>query len=185
MLIGLMGKKQVGKDTVANHLGGKYSFRQLAFADPLKEMCASITNTPLINWYNNNLKDKHLDNHFSEFTYRQFMQHMGDAIRNGLSEKAFIISTFDRMHNFDINGLHCNTVISDIRFDNELEFVYNIGGKIIHIIRPQEENDTHISEQMILSTKQRQFVDKQLINDSTIDNLLNSVDLIIQEYRKK
>src|SRR5262245_15915297 len=36
MLIGLTGRKQVGKDTIASYLIEKYEFEKHAFADPLK-----------------------------------------------------------------------------------------------------------------------------------------------------
>ena len=38
MLIGLIGNKRVGKDTIANILVNKYQFKKLAFADPIKEV---------------------------------------------------------------------------------------------------------------------------------------------------
>ena len=39
MIIGLCGKKRVGKDTFADYLVDNYNFDKYAFANPLKEAC--------------------------------------------------------------------------------------------------------------------------------------------------
>ena len=38
ILIGLVGKKNSGKTTVADYLAEKYSFTKISIADPLKQM---------------------------------------------------------------------------------------------------------------------------------------------------
>ena len=42
MLIGLIGNKRVGKDTVANFLVEGFQFKKLAFADPIKEVISLL-----------------------------------------------------------------------------------------------------------------------------------------------
>lgn len=42
MLIGLIGNKRVGKDTVANMLVDKFDFQKIAFADPIKEVISLL-----------------------------------------------------------------------------------------------------------------------------------------------
>jgi len=43
LVIGLCGRKRVGKDTVAEYLKKQFGFTQYAFADPLKEACKVCT----------------------------------------------------------------------------------------------------------------------------------------------
>ena len=37
-LIGLLGRKQSGKDTLGNYLVDKYNYKRYAFADPIKDI---------------------------------------------------------------------------------------------------------------------------------------------------
>ena len=38
-IIGILGNKRVGKDTVADYLVKNYGFIKYNFADPIKEIC--------------------------------------------------------------------------------------------------------------------------------------------------
>ena len=64
-------------------------------------------------------------------------------------------------------------VVTDIRFDNELQIIKELGGVTVRVTRPKIENtDTHSSETQI-----SQFdVDYDLLNDTTIENLYDLVD---------
>lgn len=42
VLLGLLGRKRAGKDTLANILTREYGFHQLVLADPLKEACRAL-----------------------------------------------------------------------------------------------------------------------------------------------
>ena len=53
MLIGLLGKKRVGKDTVAEYLIEKYNFIRYAFADPIKEIAGIMFNFSYEQLYGN------------------------------------------------------------------------------------------------------------------------------------
>ena len=47
IILGMKGQAGSGKDTVANYLVKKHGFTRIAFADPLKEICAIISGWPL------------------------------------------------------------------------------------------------------------------------------------------
>ena len=42
MIIGIIGKKRVGKDTVADYLVTEYGFEKMALADPMKKAVKEI-----------------------------------------------------------------------------------------------------------------------------------------------
>ena len=42
MIIGLVGKKGSGKDTMADFLVENYHFKQYAYAEPLKKLCQDL-----------------------------------------------------------------------------------------------------------------------------------------------
>jgi len=44
MIIGLIGNKRVGKDTVADYICEKFQFKKYAFADGVKDTCKVLFN---------------------------------------------------------------------------------------------------------------------------------------------
>ena len=95
-------------------------------------------------------------------TGRQVLQLVGTEIGRVISPNFWIESLKYRNSNSD-GGL----IITDVRFDNEAEFIRNMGGRILEIQRPSLSGkaDTHASEIPI----SRDLVDMIVINDSTIE----------------
>jgi len=56
-IIGLSGKSQSGKDTVANILKNKFGFHLISFADAVKELCSESFDIPIEYFYKTELKD--------------------------------------------------------------------------------------------------------------------------------
>ena len=50
MIIGFLGRKRSGKDTVVNYLVKNYNFIRYAFGDPVKEVCKIMFNPNLISY---------------------------------------------------------------------------------------------------------------------------------------
>jgi len=67
-------------------------------------------------------------------------------------------------------------VFTDVRFQNEADYVRSIGGIIVRIVRPGIISGNHESE-----LKQSEIAaDLEIVNDGTIEDLHNKIRAIIQ-----
>lgn len=176
MLIGILGRRGVGKDTVSDYLEEKYQFNKKSFATPLKEICKLLFNFTDDQLYGN-LKDE-IDPRWKT-SPRVIMQYLGtDVFRKDIN-KIMPQMKDDFWVNIALTNksLESNVVIADVRFANEIEHIHKRGGKIIKIIRPNGSNDAHESEINIDSINSYDFL---IINDGTINELFNQVDQIMQ-----
>ena len=141
-IIALCGNKQAGKDTTADLILDLLSHsHRIAFADPI------VAN--VMHLYQ--LKDR------AEYDAFKTMTHtlMGRKVsgRHLVREVGMIMRSYDE-HQFvsqvdaTINEKpHDLWVITDMRFDNEFEYIKRVGGRIIKIVNPDvEDNDDHVSE---------------------------------------
>ena len=192
MIIGLIGNKRVGKDSVADYLCKKYKFKKYAFADGVKETCKVLFNFT-DDQLNNDIKENKDDTwgisprKAMQFIGTEVMQYKINELVPGI-QKLFWVN---RLRNKiikenkmkDIGVLHNNIVISDFRFLHEiLEFQkYNI--MFIHILRDRtyEGRDSHISENeltsidiLCLDLKNHHII----YNDGTLDDLYNKIDVL-------
>lgn len=58
MIVSLSGKKRAGKSTVAKILVDKFKFKEIALADPLRELCSKVFNIPLSTFLSDELKEQ-------------------------------------------------------------------------------------------------------------------------------
>lgn len=161
MLIGLVGKKGSGKDTVADFLIDRFNFMKIAFADPLKKVLQVLFL----------LEDRQLhDPKYKEMvddrwgmSPRQMMQMMGtDIVRAKFGEDFWLKHMDYTLKQHETKFI----VISDVRFKNEAEWVRNNGGILIRL-RTETDNltlDTHQSECELdeIST------DYEILNDKSL-----------------
>ena len=143
MIIGIVGHIGSGKDTVGNIITQHTQGRRDSFAAPLKDVCASIfgwerkllegdtiesrefRETPDIFWTRNT----GIDN----FTPRLALQLMGtDVLRDHFHSDIWIKSLEYRMRKVNKSD---TTVITDARFQNELDIIKQLGGTIIWVQR--------------------------------------------------
>lgn len=189
MIIGVAGKARAGKDTVSEMIQmlsydhGPSEFHKYEFARPLKEACRVI-----FGW-----DDRHLYGDLKEeidplfgVTPRYAMQTLGTEWGRDLINKDTWVLRAEREH--QNRG---NIVVSDVRFENECHWVQNAGGVIINVYRPEADEisgvSEHASEQGV-SHMLRTNVDYVIVNDSTIDQLFDTVRVIFKDImtlRKK
>ena len=142
-LIGIAGKKNAGKSTIAQYLKDELGYEEVSFADPVKKITEIIYNFP----YNQLLGDTPEKRQWRETvkddiwnkTPREAMQLIGtDVFRKGLDENVWIkIAWRDKIKNMIDNGV--NVVISDCRFPNEMDQIRKYGGKIIVVYENDED----------------------------------------------
>ena len=157
MLIGLLARRTYGKDTIADYLVENYGYKKVPLASPLKEACRVLFNFDDEQLYGS--QKETIDPNWG-IAPRQMFQYLGtDILRNDISR---IMP--DIKDNFWVNNIKIqyekalekdpNTrfIISDVRFQNEVDVIHQLGGKVVKIERNLNINDTtdtHESEKSI------------------------------------
>ena len=152
MIIGLIGLKRSGKDTFADYIVNKYNYEKYSFAGPLKKAC-QIMFCLSDEQVNGELKED-IDPRFG-LSPREILQFMGTEIMREsfpkISENYTVKESF-WIYRFKIwyeKSNIRNLVISDVRFQDEVEMIKNMGGIVIKINNPKLNNvavDVHKSE---------------------------------------
>lgn len=165
MIIGICGFIGSGKDTAANYFVAQQGFLRDSFAGALKDAVATVFGwdrelleglTPEARswreqvdpWWAKRLK-------MPKLTPRWVLQYWGtDVCRKAFHDDIWIAALENRLRHR--NG---HTVISDVRFPNEIRAIRNAGGIIIWIKRGElpvwyecalTENTTHEDQQWLL-----------------------------------
>lgn len=177
-IIGITGRKFSGKDTLGNYFVEKKNYIRFAYADSLKNATKAIfdfTEEQL----NGSLKET-VDN-FWNVTPRQVLQFVGtDLFRNHCSEllpdigKNIWIQVVKRKITNKIKeNPDAKIIITDIRFENELNLIRELGGCIIKVKRDSIiSNDNHESEKYIDDL----YCDILVENNGTIEELYRKID---------
>lgn len=186
MLIGLTGKARSGKDTVGDFIKGDMSARgydtvlHYSFAAPLKQGLQTM-----FGWTEDHtdgdLKEA-VDEHLG-VTPRFAMQSLGtDWARNMINQNTWVIIAKKRISEAWRRGEH--VLITDVRFDNEAQAIRELGGVVIHIERPGQEeiqSNQHASEAGVTY----KVGDLMLINDKGLKDLqakvISTMDLLDSE----
>lgn len=182
-VIGLGSTAQVGKDTIANYLVNEYGFIRIGLADGVKEALYNLN--PIIDYDCTRVKDLVDSLGWEEAKkiteVRELLQRLGtDAGRNIHGKDCWLDIARRKMEGHD------RIVISDIRFDNESDFVRSIPSKrrlVINVVRPSSNGitaNTHASEAGL----SKGYIDAQIQNDSSLESLYTSVDVIMNGLSK-
>lgn len=172
LLIGLAGRARTGKTTAANHLANVHGFQTYAFADPLREGLMNIFNLSPCD-FDDDLKEQPIG--WLGRSTRELMQSMGTEWgRNMVHPELWLLLA---EQNLEFLGQAHDTatgfVISDLRFENEADFVRKRGGIVIHVLRPDAaEVNPHVSETGIGI----QDNDLVLHNEGALDDLFGQLD---------
>jgi hypothetical protein len=176
MIIGIAGKAGSGKDSAALHIVNKYNFTRYAFADPIKEICNKAFGWNLRHSFGD-LKE--IEDPFWKFSPRKAYQICGTEFGRNLNPDLWLLA-WER--NMFAKPYTENWVIPDVRFENEVNFIKQRHGRIIHIVRKDIKaiND-HVSENGV------EFCcgDYIVINESTFNCLYAALDIIIEQILAK
>ena len=165
MIIGISGKMQSGKDTVADYLVKKYKFKRVAFADKLKEIAKDL-------FFWNGDKDNY---------GRKLLQDIGMKMREVKTDVwvNYILRTLNNEDNREKDY-----IITDVRFMNEYELV-KLGGnymwRINRDIKREGDVNNHQSE---IDLDNVTDFDAVIDNNGTLAELYAKVDILISERRK-
>lgn len=179
MLIGLVGTKGVGKDTVGDYLVTK-NYTKRSFATPIKEACAILfLLSPEV--FEGDAKEVCDARH--GMSPRQILQLVGTDFFRDKVDANFWVHHFEHWYSVHSSS---HVVVTDLRFQNEVDAIQALGGVVVRITRPQVVGmhgrhtmvDTHITEQGVASL---QGVDHEIVNDSTIDHLYRQMDNLLAQ----
>ncbi len=202
-VIALSGKKRVGKDTFADTLVKRYGFEKIAFADPLRNLCARVFYLDPSMFTSDTLKDADMKRIYLDF-------HDIDAIRYIVeSEWGYEVSQEAREAMEELHGTELNTprdvlrcvgnmlrntldkdiwinlalnkikekggkiVVTDARFENERIALDKIGALLVLIKR--NDNGTNVEHEFDLGSDEE--YDVIFKNDGTIHAYTSDIDL--------
>ena len=156
LVIGIVGNIGSGKDTISHYLSQFHDFKQLSFANSLKDAVASV-----FGWDREMLEGRTTESRewretvdpfwskrlsMPTLTPRWVLQQWGtDLVRKHFHDDMWIASLENK-----INQSNTNIVISDCRFPNEIQAIRDLGGCIIRVQRgdlPEWYGDAELAVQ--------------------------------------
>jgi hypothetical protein len=204
ILIGVVGFIGSGKGTAGDILSS-YGFAQQAFAGPLKDAAAAM-----FGWDRallegdtdrSRLWREEPDDFWSKvmgrpFTPREALQKLGTEAGRNVFHQDLWVKTLQKR-------LTCDTVITDVRFQNEMDFIRQNNGHIIHVQRGKvpdwfdtaakansgdvkalvamKQYGIHESEWKWIGSK----IDYHIQNDGTVKDFQKELEVILYTIRRK
>lgn len=167
VLVGIMGIKGSGKSTGADFLVKNYGFVEKSFAECLKKACKELFLLTDDQVFGTQDQKETPDPRWFNCTPRKMLQYVGtDLLRNNLDKIMPGLGVNIFTHHFklwynrelSINP-NCRVVVSDVRFQNEIDFIQSLGGIVIKINRPSAvTGDMHASELELQSITSYDFL---------------------------
>lgn len=150
MIIGIIGRVGSGKDTTAKMLRNVLGGTIMKFATPLKEIISIITGCSIQDLENQSFKTQELpeyllNNKANITTYRQLLQFLGTELFKGYLDDDFWIKVNSNKI-LEEEKKSKIVYISDVRFQNELDFIRSNGGFVIKLERFSDTPISHSSE---------------------------------------
>jgi hypothetical protein len=187
MIIGIIGNKNAGKDTIGQYLCEKFGYTRYAFGDPVKQVCKTIFS--LSDEQLNDRKLKETIDPRWDISPRHMFQRIGTEfaqfelfklfpeIKQKLKYRELWVDVFEKWYQKSENKVN-PVVITDVRFKHEVQKIKDLGGIILKVNRNNNANDCHISE-LELNRIPKNLIDYIIDNNYTIDDLYSQIDTII------
>ena len=198
MIVGICGFQSSGKDTIAELLINEYGFKKLSFAGALKDVLSVI-----FGWSREKLEgltkedrewreqidvwwSKTLD--MPQLSPRYALQYFGtELFRNHWHQDIWVKVVENKLTNMVKE--EGNVVITDCRFENEINLIKTYGGTIINVYRnmPQwftdYKNGIDVEEVKLLHRSETEWIrcqaDTIIENTGTIEELYTKVKYIL------
>ena len=176
-LIGVHGKAQSGKDTIARVLVEEHGFVGMAFTDPLKAAASILFNWPPEIAFSDEIKT-HQNPLWNDLTGREIFQKFGTEAMRGTFGDDFWIKRWACDYS-RLRKKH-SIVVSDVRTNIEADMIRGLGGLILHVERRGAGlsglEAFHSSERGIIFNK---GTDLRLENNGTLEELEDEVHRIV------
>lgn len=169
MIIGICGAAGSGKDAAAEVLVSTFGYELHKFAAPLYQAVSVLTGLSVGELMDRDLKEKPIE-HFAGKTPRELLQSLGtDWGRDMVSQDIWLQAAASR-----VGG---DAVFTDLRFENEVEWIKSTGGRVWKITRDVPGSlacqSAHKSEGRISDD----MVDLVICNDGSLADLHAAVVL--------
>lgn len=197
MIIGIVGRKGAGKDTIGERLVEQHGFKRVAFADPVKWIARSLFPTLTHEQCWGPIAVKEAFDPALGATPRQLLQLIGTEVgRQGQLDvlvpfgvpALHVIVALERFHvapgptawidalarNLQLGVSH---VVTDVRFPNEAEAVRKYG-LVVRVTRPGFDTgvrNDHASETEVDACA----YDMEILNSGTLEDLHAKVDALV------
>lgn len=176
MFIGITGKAGSGKDTVAKRIADTRRFAHEKFAYGVTDLAWEIN--PIVSAsptarYRDVMKAVGYERAKREYPeVRRFLQALGAGARDVIGRSVWVDLVKQGTWVF------LDTVVSDVRFQNEANFIRENDGVMMRVVRPGSEEGSgsgHISE----TEMDVLAVDAVIVNDGTLEELYVKVDKVM------
>jgi len=175
-IIGVAGAARAGKDTIGDYLCKKYNFTPISFAAPIKQMVAALLNVSE-EWLEENKETMIYD---TGATPRKLFQTLGTEWgRTLIAPNLWINIASNKIDQIIETGNHPDIVITDVRFDNEAEWIRGNNGIICHVNRNDALKVRDHPSEAGVTLKGNDFI---IHNDFSLRNLEDLVDAMIEMY---
>lgn len=176
-LIGFTGKARCGKDTAGDYLIKRHNFTRYGFADPLKRACSEMFGVPINHFYDDEFKEEVIP--FWGYSPRQMAQLLGTEGGRELFDKNIWVkratqSFYDEAASEEFRGM----VLTDVRFENEANWVRDNGGLLVHVWRNGIKEVTAHSSEDGVEIKDNDMV---IENNDSLDFLYENVDISLAQ----
>lgn len=174
-IIGIGGFAGAGKDEAAKVLVEEFGYSRIAFADVLRDMAYALDPDVYVEMGQEGgwkpltkvVDDFGWDRAKNEFpSVRRILQRLGtEAGRDILGENIWVDTAFKNAPPGDI-------VVTDVRFQNELDSIKQRGGTTVYVLRPGVgPRNSHPSETSIT----KDDFDVVINNDGSLDDLVEKM----------
>lgn len=167
-IVGFTGRAGVGKDTAGSVLVNHLGFTRFAFADPIKKGLSAMMGWPLDKWTDRQWKEMDLPNR--NYSPRFLAQTLGtEWARNNVHRDFWLHATESLIHESGAERV----VITDVRFNNEAEWIQRHGGWVIELRRDDAVVvESHESEHGIDPS----LIDFTIVNDRSQEDFERRVE---------
>jgi hypothetical protein len=205
-IIGIIGSIGSGKDTIAEYLIETEHYDKYAFASKVKDVAAIVfgwNREMLEGLTSESRKWREKEDDFWGITPRVALQKIGTELFRKHIDDQIWIKALIREIEYKSNSR--KIVITDCRFENEIQAVKDMGGKIIYVQRgnlPEwvnkaenalnnneseeykwfKDNNIHATDWQIFALKK--YADFTILNNGTYDDLYEEVDKVIEQINK-
>ena len=119
IVIGLHGPAGVGKDTIADYMVRSWGFQKVSFAGPLKRGVSELFGIPMEDMEDRTVKEQTIE------TWGKSPRELNQWLGTEVMRNQFMTDFFLRSMDKSIETAGERIVVSDVRFDNEAEYILN------------------------------------------------------------
>jgi len=195
MIVGFAGKLQSGKDTSGYRLLDKFGFTRISFAEALKKDTATKFRRTLKAHYRMTRPDlqkkEPTEKEWDEIIYRGLWLERDDVTRAMLQEvgtevyRAVNMDWWVNRWSEEVGKVDSgHVVVTDTRFENEINAIKNRDGKLVKVIRPALQVATKDVSSHASENEWTQFTDWDavVVNDGAVEDLWKKIDDLAEQW---